>query len=38
MTAVIFMFVAIAIVGTIVLLLDWWARRKDQQSRGRPTA
>lgn len=38
MTWVIAMFVAIALVGTVVAILDWLARRKDQQSGGRPTA
>jgi hypothetical protein len=38
MTWVIAMFVAIALVGTAVAILDWLARRKDQQSEKRPTA
>jgi Flp pilus assembly pilin Flp len=36
MTAVIVMFVGIALVGTVVTVLDWLARRKEQQPNSRP--
>lgn len=38
MTTVIVMFVGIALVATVVTVLDWLARRKDRQSNNRPTA
>lgn len=38
MTNVILMFVGIALVGTVVVFLDWLARRKEQQSERQPPA
>lgn len=38
MTAVIGMFAMIALVGTVIALLDWLARRKEQQSERQPPA
>jgi len=38
MTGVIVMFVGIAVVATIIAVLDWLARRKERQSEHRPPA
>lgn len=38
MTNVVLMFVAIALVGTVIALLDWLARRKERQSDHHPPA
>ena len=38
MTGVIVLFGGIAVIGVIVALLDWLARRKDRQSENRPAA
>jgi len=38
MTNVILMFVGMALVGTVVVFLDWLARRKERQSEHRPSA
>ena len=38
MTNVILMFVGIALVMTVVVFLDWLARRKERQSEHRPAA
>jgi hypothetical protein len=38
MTTVIVMFVGIALVATVVAILDWLARRKERQSEHRPPA
>jgi len=38
MTNVILMFVGIALVGTIIVLLDWLGRRKERQSEDHPPA
>lgn len=38
MTWVIVMFVGIALIGTVITVLDWLARRKEQQSEKRPTS
>ncbi len=36
MTGVIVLFGGIAVIGVIITLLDWLARRKDHQSENRP--
>jgi hypothetical protein len=38
MTGVIVLFGGIAVIGGIITLLDWLARRKDRQSENRPAA
>ena len=38
MTGVIVLFGGIAVIGVIIALLDWLARRKDRQSENRPAA
>ena len=38
MTTVIVMFVGIALIGTVITVLDWLARRKERQSQHRPPA
>jgi hypothetical protein len=38
MTNVILMFVGIALVATVVVSLDWLARRKERQSDDQPPA
>ena len=38
MTGVIVMFVGIAVVATIIAVLDWLARRKERQSEHQPPA
>ena len=38
MTNVILMFVGIGLVATVIVVLDWLARRKERQSEQRPPA
>jgi hypothetical protein len=38
MTGVVITFVVLALICTVIVVLDWRARRKDRQSENRPAA